>query len=115
MRALKKVAAAVSLFIASAIAGQSFIDSVDFQGRDLHVSDDPAIVARYDEGRDDIDHLEGAEGKDHKRWVCHANMMKREDDGSLTMPYECEEKFPDDESLPYREFTQVFGYGEGTY
>lgn len=113
MRALKKVAAAVSLFLASAIAGQSFVDSVDFHGRELHVSKDgDGSVEKYK--RDDVEGLEGAEN-DHKRWVCNADKMKRESDGKLVMPYECEEKFPEDESLPYREFTQVFAYGEGTY
>ena len=48
MRALKKVAAAVSLFLASAMAEQSFIDSAEFEGRNLHVSEDPDVVARYE-------------------------------------------------------------------
>ena len=51
MRALKKVAAAVSLLLASAIAEQSFIDSVNFASRSLHQLAEPhdAILYHADE------------------------------------------------------------------
>ena len=39
MRALNKVAAAVSILLASAMAEQSFIDSVDFKGRGLQTGE----------------------------------------------------------------------------
>ena len=105
MRALKKVGVAVSLFFASAIAGQSFIDSVDFEGRSLHVAPD---------GDNPYGIMYGSKGdNDHKRWVCHASDVEiNYEDGS----YVCPNKFPDDEDgLPYREFTQVFSNREGTY
>ena len=105
MRALKKVGAAVSLFIASAMAGQSFIDSVDFEGRSLHVAED---------GDNPYGIMYGSKGSnDHARWVCHADETTINADGS----YDCgANKYPEDEDgLPYREFTQVFSSKEGTY